>query len=539
MSSTPTHGSDTQIPGWWIASDGRWYPPETHPNYVPPAPEPPAAVTPPVAETPTYTAPAAQVTTPEVATPDVAASYTAPAADVPSYTTPTTEVPDYTLPTETATTSYASTAAQVPEYTTPSVPSVDAADAAGSVTGAVGDVAGGVTGKLGDVAGGIGDAAGGVTGKLGDAAGGVTGKLGDVAGGVTGKLGDVAGGVTGKLGDVAGGIGDKLGGGAAMAGGAAVAGAAAVGGGASGLVDKVTDRLPGAADLPELPDLSVPKVEAQAATPDIDLVDAGQAVPQVDTQPATILVDRDDAVSAIQEPVEVVTPPAPEIVEVHTPPVQATEVLAAPAPVTAHANPPEPIPGTYSSAATATGTHPVVTAAPAAPTYQAPEKEYPAPDPIIQIDKPKRRSVFAGLLALAGGALAIIGSLMEWANGTAETAGDLLYDIQVMGMDSNGLGTLIAGAVLCVIALFLLFGIGKQSFWGLLAFIAGAVIVGLAVFSFVDISGLDESHAEALRGDSRLQGGALKVVVQSAIGLWLATAGGILGVLAAPFVNRK
>src|SRR5579872_6222317 len=27
-------------PGWWQASDGRWYPPEQHPNYAPPPPPP-------------------------------------------------------------------------------------------------------------------------------------------------------------------------------------------------------------------------------------------------------------------------------------------------------------------------------------------------------------------------------------------------------------------------------------------------------------------------------------------------------------------
>src|SRR5579863_7425155 len=33
-------------PGWWIASDGKWYPPHLHPDYQPPAappPQPPAA----------------------------------------------------------------------------------------------------------------------------------------------------------------------------------------------------------------------------------------------------------------------------------------------------------------------------------------------------------------------------------------------------------------------------------------------------------------------------------------------------------------
>lgn len=41
--------SDTQQgPGWWQATDGRWYPPEQHPNYVapvaPPPPPPPPGV---------------------------------------------------------------------------------------------------------------------------------------------------------------------------------------------------------------------------------------------------------------------------------------------------------------------------------------------------------------------------------------------------------------------------------------------------------------------------------------------------------------
>ena len=40
--------SDTlQGPGWWRASDGKWYPPEVHPNYSPSTPPPP----PPVAHT--------------------------------------------------------------------------------------------------------------------------------------------------------------------------------------------------------------------------------------------------------------------------------------------------------------------------------------------------------------------------------------------------------------------------------------------------------------------------------------------------------
>ena len=33
----------SQGPGWWQASDGKWYAPELHPDYQPPAAEPPAA----------------------------------------------------------------------------------------------------------------------------------------------------------------------------------------------------------------------------------------------------------------------------------------------------------------------------------------------------------------------------------------------------------------------------------------------------------------------------------------------------------------
>ena len=39
MSDVP-HGQ-----GWWLATDGRWYPPEQHPNYTPP-PVPPAETRP-------------------------------------------------------------------------------------------------------------------------------------------------------------------------------------------------------------------------------------------------------------------------------------------------------------------------------------------------------------------------------------------------------------------------------------------------------------------------------------------------------------
>jgi hypothetical protein len=36
----------SQGPGWWLAADGKWYPPEQQPNYQPPTPPPPPPVDP-------------------------------------------------------------------------------------------------------------------------------------------------------------------------------------------------------------------------------------------------------------------------------------------------------------------------------------------------------------------------------------------------------------------------------------------------------------------------------------------------------------
>ena len=48
----------SQGPGWWLASDGRWYAPELHPSYVPPAPAAgPAGLTPPLPPAPTQLPP--------------------------------------------------------------------------------------------------------------------------------------------------------------------------------------------------------------------------------------------------------------------------------------------------------------------------------------------------------------------------------------------------------------------------------------------------------------------------------------------------
>jgi len=47
----PYEGSDAQVtPEWWFATDGRWYPPELHPDRQVPV-EPPQEVCEPIAET--------------------------------------------------------------------------------------------------------------------------------------------------------------------------------------------------------------------------------------------------------------------------------------------------------------------------------------------------------------------------------------------------------------------------------------------------------------------------------------------------------
>lgn len=93
-----THMSDTsQGEGWWRASDGKWYPPESHPDYVPPAapvaeppPVPPAPepVAPPITPDPIQSVPpidpGATVAVPaQSATPPITSVPAAPAPGLP------------------------------------------------------------------------------------------------------------------------------------------------------------------------------------------------------------------------------------------------------------------------------------------------------------------------------------------------------------------------------------------------------------------------------------------------------------------------
>jgi hypothetical protein len=49
MATDPQQG-----PGWWLASDGKWYPPESHPNFSAPLPPPPPRAPMPPSANPHY-----------------------------------------------------------------------------------------------------------------------------------------------------------------------------------------------------------------------------------------------------------------------------------------------------------------------------------------------------------------------------------------------------------------------------------------------------------------------------------------------------
>ena len=76
----------SQGPGWWMASDGKWYPPEQHPDYVAPAPPPPAA--PPPASPPPAGPPPAGPPPGGAEPPPTWAPPPAPTSPVPAYGPP-------------------------------------------------------------------------------------------------------------------------------------------------------------------------------------------------------------------------------------------------------------------------------------------------------------------------------------------------------------------------------------------------------------------------------------------------------------------
>jgi hypothetical protein len=151
----------------------------------------------------------------------------------------------------------------------------------------------------------------------------------------------------------------------------------------------------------------------------------------------------------------------------------------------------------------------------------------------------KTSSGTSGLIALIGGAAAIAGSLLQWGKG-AVTGIDGVEKaiIEVPGFDSSGLITAIAGGVLILAGILFFVGLPKQFNWAILAFIGGAVIVGAVVFSMIDIGDLSNRYAAQWQAEGLASTGDV-ISTNGDIGLWITGAGGVLGVLAAPFAKRS
>jgi hypothetical protein len=151
----------------------------------------------------------------------------------------------------------------------------------------------------------------------------------------------------------------------------------------------------------------------------------------------------------------------------------------------------------------------------------------------------KASSRTSGLIALVGGAAAVAGSLLQWGKGAVTGINGVEKAIiEVPGFDSSGLITAVAGGVLILAGILFFMGVPKQTNWVVLAFLGGAVIVGTVVFSMIDIGDLSNRYAAQWQAEGRASTGDV-ISTNGDIGLWVTGAGGVLGVLAAPFAKRS
>jgi hypothetical protein len=146
-----------------------------------------------------------------------------------------------------------------------------------------------------------------------------------------------------------------------------------------------------------------------------------------------------------------------------------------------------------------------------------------------------RRARIAGALALAGGAVAVIGSFLAWAEISAGP-----FSEQARGIDGwEGKATLIGGAVVLVAGVRVVAG-SHQAVARLRpgAAIGGLVVAGVGVYTaltvrdqLLDVAAADLPRVEVERA---LDTGLLELSI--AVGLYLVIAGGAQGVLAALLV---
>lgn len=149
------------------------------------------------------------------------------------------------------------------------------------------------------------------------------------------------------------------------------------------------------------------------------------------------------------------------------------------------------------------------------------------------------RDVVAGLAALVAAVLLAAGALLDWADRITITG---VGTSEVTGFDSNGIGVLLCAGVLAVMGAMTLTGV--RHILVLVAMLAAALTaVGLIAFSIYDITGpASDRLAEAVASVSGLDADQVAdagVEFDLATGIWMALAGGVVGVAGSLLVRTR
>jgi hypothetical protein len=143
-------------------------------------------------------------------------------------------------------------------------------------------------------------------------------------------------------------------------------------------------------------------------------------------------------------------------------------------------------------------------------------------------------NIVAGLVALIGAALIVVGSFLPWGTATGLLSGT------VDGFDSNGIGTLVAGVALAASAGLLIAGV-RHWLMLLAVLVSSITAIGLAVYSMFDITGSasDKLVEEviAVTGQDAAAVAAAGTGLDVGYGLWMVLAGGTVGLISAMFVR--
>jgi hypothetical protein len=177
-----------------------------------------------------------------------------------------------------------------------------------------------------------------------------------------------------------------------------------------------------------------------------------------------------------------------------------------------------------------TAAQPPIATAAAPPTAETLETAEPGEQQVVAATT----NIVAGLIALAGAAMIVVGSFLPWGEATG------LLEGTVDGFDSNGVGTLIAGVVLAGTAGLLLGGVRHVL---LLVAVLGSSLtaLGLAIYSMLDITGAASDNLVdeviAVTGRDAAEVAAAGTGLDVAYGLWIVLAGAAIGLISAAFVR--